>query len=114
MLSPHPTHASLVSPETTGVSQQEIGHMPAQQDSAYVAPPLQEPMGLSEGQQQLHGQAQMQGGPRQRNLVHPSTGIYQTAIPLVDLERVPAPVDCPRCNMRGLTEVEYHSGGFTQ
>lgn len=203
MLSPHPAHASHVSPETTGqTQQQQNGYVAAQPGSAYVAPPLQEPMGaspppqnpasayipqnqaftpsplsspeagyvqttqeqhihpsqdgqnissqpqvhqapethyfdgemrksepqpqpdleahpamnakyLSEGQQQ----PQMQGGQQHENMAYPGTtgnGGYQTAIALKDLGRVPAPVDCPRCNRRGLTEVESESGGFTK
>ncbi|MBE3049136.1 LITAF-like zinc ribbon domain-containing protein [Candidatus Bathyarchaeota archaeon] len=34
--------------------------------------------------------------------------------PLVSLNQQPAPVACPRCSHRGMTEVEYESGGFTQ
>ncbi|QDS77455.1 hypothetical protein FKW77_006918 [Venturia effusa] len=180
MLSPRPPHASLVSPQTTGSSQQENGYLPAQQESnhshtqsssAYVAPPLQEPMGsaphmssnpalhpsplsspqmgsiqpngevgqpqpnhvhgldqqeireapkfldgemrksepqpdlearpvthdakyLTEGQEHLQQQPQMQG--QGENMAYPGTagpnGIYQTVVPLKDLGRVPAPL----------------------
>lgn len=71
---------------------------------------------LSEGQQaQAQQQPQLQGnGQQQENMAYPGNGGYQTAIPLKDLGRVPAPVDCPRCNRRGLTNVECESGGFTK
>jgi len=43
-----------------------------------------------------------------------ATGGYQTVVPLANLDRAPAPVDCPRCGKRGLTETETESGGFTK
>lgn len=65
---------------------------------------------MQEGQP---GQQQPQSQPG--NMAYPGAGIgrYQTAIPLANLGRVPAPVDCPRCNARGLTDCESESGGFT-
>lgn len=44
----------------------------------------------------------------------PQSGQFQTAVPLASLQKSPAPVDCPNCRHRGMTRVEYHSGGMTQ
>ncbi|KAE9985737.1 hypothetical protein BLS_005703 [Venturia inaequalis] len=45
MLSPNPTHATPVSPEVTGLSQQQTGIIAG--SSEYIAPPLQQPMGAA-------------------------------------------------------------------
>ncbi len=42
-----------------------------------------------------------------------AAGGYQTAIPIANLTESPSPIDCPACNMRQLTRVEYKSGGTT-
>ena len=39
---------------------------------------------------------------------------FQTAVPLNQLSRSPAPVDCPNCKQRALTTVHYESGDNTQ
>jgi hypothetical protein len=60
------------------------------------------------------GQPQPQVQPG--NMAYPSTanGGYQTVVTLANLSRAPAPVDCPRCNQRGMTECDSEAGGFTK
>ncbi|MCJ1448842.1 MAG: hypothetical protein MMC23_009361 [Stictis urceolatum] len=38
---------------------------------------------------------------------------YQTAMPIGSLGAGAAPIDCPACNMRQMTRIEYKSGGTT-
>ncbi|KAF2841118.1 hypothetical protein M501DRAFT_1000277 [Patellaria atrata CBS 101060] len=38
---------------------------------------------------------------------------YQTTTPIAALQRGPAPVDCPACGQRAMTNISYESGGST-
>ena len=40
--------------------------------------------------------------------------VYKTSVPLYQLSRYPAPVDCPVCGQRRMTKVKMIVGGYTQ
>jgi lipopolysaccharide-induced tumor necrosis factor-alpha factor len=86
-------------------------YIPQQHDSEMnKSQPPSEPQIAKETYYNDPGQQQAQAQP---NMVYPSNGEYQTAIPLANLDRAPAPVDCPKCGTRGLTDCTSESGGFT-
>jgi hypothetical protein len=44
----------------------------------------------------------------------PSGTVYQTATPIANLGRGPAPADCPACGQRSMTNVAFETGNTTQ
>lgn len=44
----------------------------------------------------------------------PSGPVYQNAVPIANLQRGPAPADCPACGQRSMTNTAYETGGTTQ
>ncbi|KAL5115059.1 hypothetical protein ACEQ8H_007034 [Pleosporales sp. CAS-2024a] len=59
-------------------------------------------------QPQTH--AQQPGMPPQQ----PSGTVYQTATPIANLGRGPAPADCPACGQRSMTNTAFETGNTTQ
>ena len=129
--SPPQVHMSQVGtggPPVYQQSQQPIQPVQGQQPVYGYQPPLQHhdtnPIPVQPGQvpyqqqQQVPGQQQFH--PQQ--LPHQATGpVYvqqapqlQMTTPLAALNQGPAPVDCPACRQRGITAVNYESGGTTQ
>ncbi|KAF2813874.1 uncharacterized protein BDZ99DRAFT_553885 [Mytilinidion resinicola] len=97
--------APVQSPDMTGqppvyhqdpnahLQQQYQQGQPQQPQQAYAAQGHQQ-SGLSVGQQQ--------------------TGtVYQSATPIANLGRGPAPADCPACGQRAMTSVSYEVGNTT-
>lgn len=57
-----------------------------------------------------HQQQQQPGMPPQQ----PSGPVYQNATPLANLNRGPAPADCPACGQRSMTNCDFETGNTTQ
>jgi len=84
-----------------------------QQPQQYAgSPPPQQPyQGTMMPQSTGHMQhPQNPGMPPQQ----PSGTVYQTATPIANLNRSPAPADCPACGQRAMTNVLYETGNTTQ
>lgn len=97
------------SPDMTG--QPPVYHDPnaqyQQQPSQFAgSPPPQQPQGAY---MQPPQQQPQPGMPPQQ----PSGTVYQTATPIANLQRGPAPADCPACGQRSLTNTAYETGGTT-
>ncbi|KAF2433582.1 hypothetical protein EJ08DRAFT_628843 [Tothia fuscella] len=88
--------------------QQEGMHpqQPQQPDTVYQQPHPQH--GQPVYQQQQPGQ---QGHPQQAG-VQPQS-MFKTVVPLQALGGSPAPIDCPSCHQRGLTNTHHMSGDCT-
>jgi len=91
-------------PETMPIQHQQESQTPHQ-----AVPPYNEKY-PPQAPQQYYGGDQPQG---QQAQPLPPQSQFQTAIPLAALNRSPAPVDCPICHQRAMTNVHYESGGFT-
>lgn len=73
----------------------------------YASPP---PQGFTQPPpEQVKGHPQNPGMPPQ----HQSGTVYQNAIPIANLNRSPAPADCPACGQRSLTNISYETGNTT-
>ncbi|OCK86319.1 hypothetical protein K432DRAFT_376825 [Lepidopterella palustris CBS 459.81] len=89
---------------------------PPQPQMAY-APPTQQPQGAYIAPQQPIQQQYQQPIQHQQNpgmpLQQPSGTVYQNATPVASLGRGPAPVDCPACGQRAMTNVAFETGNTT-
>ena len=89
--------------------QQYPGSLPPLQ--GYASPPPQvnqEAFPIQDVKAQQH--IQQPGMPPQQQ----SGTVYQNATPLANLNRSPAPADCPACGQRSMTNVAYETGNTTQ
>jgi lipopolysaccharide-induced tumor necrosis factor-alpha factor len=83
---------------------------PSQQFAAGSPPPQQHPQGeYMQPQQTGHAQPQPGMPPQQ-----PSGTVYQHATAIANLNRGPAPADCPACGQRAMTNVAFETGNTTQ
>jgi lipopolysaccharide-induced tumor necrosis factor-alpha factor len=87
---------------------------PSQQFSAASPPPQHPPQHQPQGeymQSQTTGHTAPQPGmPPQQ----PSGTLYQHATAIANLNRGPAPADCPACGQRAMTNVAFETGNTTQ
>ena len=117
------------SPDVTGATQPPVYHQDpavaqyqqqqyAQQYPQHTQSPppqhvqagqLDQPQGLHEQQQKAFPHPQPGMPPQQ-----PSGPMYQNATPIANLQRSPAPADCPACGQRSMTNVEFETGNMTQ
>lgn len=110
-----------LSPDATGQQQPPVYHQDPnaqqfpQQQTMYTQP-AQAPAGSPAPQhpqgaymQPDHSHAAQPGMPPQQQ----SGNAYQTATPLINLSRSPAPADCPACGQRALTNVSFETGNTT-
>jgi lipopolysaccharide-induced tumor necrosis factor-alpha factor len=70
----------------------------------YVQSPSQQP-GHGPPAPMLYHPPQQTTGPQNK---------YQTVVAIPNLGVAPAPVDCPSCTQRAMTNATYHSGNVTQ
>jgi lipopolysaccharide-induced tumor necrosis factor-alpha factor len=91
-------------------AQQQQQH-PSQQFSAASPPPQQQPQGeYMQPQMTGHTAVPQPGMPPQQ----PSGTVYQHATAIANLNRGPAPADCPACGQRAMTNVAFETGNTTQ
>jgi lipopolysaccharide-induced tumor necrosis factor-alpha factor len=87
---------------------------PSQQFSTASPPPQHPPQHQPQGeymQSQTTGHTAPQPGmPPQQ----PSGTVYQHATAIANLNRGPAPADCPACGQRAMTNVAFETGNTTQ
>lgn len=76
------------------------------QHQAYAASPV--PQAPHEAYMQP--QQPQPGMPPQQ----PSGTVYKNATPIANLQRGPAPADCPACGQRAMTNTAYETGNTTQ
>ncbi|OAL00771.1 hypothetical protein IQ06DRAFT_326391 [Phaeosphaeriaceae sp. SRC1lsM3a] len=94
-------------------------HPPQQQFGAASPPPQQYPVGSPPPQQHpdtAYMQAQQKGmHPQQPGMPpqQPSGQQYQSATPIANLNRGPAPADCPACGQRSMTNTAFETGNTT-
>lgn len=113
---PNAPPAQYQQPMYTGQSQQPAhpppGHFggpgspPPQQYPAGSPPPMQPQGAYMEAQ---HKGVQPGMPPQQ-----PSGAQYQNATPIANLNRGPAPADCPACGQRAMTNTAFETGNTTQ
>ncbi|KAF4546699.1 Lipopolysaccharide-induced transcription factor regulating tumor necrosis factor [Lasiodiplodia theobromae] len=60
-----------------------------------------------------HNQYYAQQQQQQQQQQHPGAQQYRTATPIANLNRSPAPVDCPACGHRALTATTFQTGNTT-
>ncbi|KAF1974716.1 hypothetical protein BU23DRAFT_531051 [Bimuria novae-zelandiae CBS 107.79] len=88
--------------------QQQYPGSPLPQQAYATPPPQGQPQqGHFAPSQEVKGQHP--GMPPQQ---HTGT-VYQNATPLANLNRSPAPADCPACGQRSMTNVAYETGNTT-
>ncbi|KAF9740375.1 hypothetical protein PMIN04_006684 [Paraphaeosphaeria minitans] len=86
------------------------------------SPPPQQYVSTPPPQQEHQGQ--FAPGVEQKGATHPpqnpgmppqqqSGTVYQNAVPLMNLNRSPAPVDCPACGQRAMTATQLETGNTT-
>jgi len=75
------------------------------QQQAYAASPV--PQAPHEAY--MHPQQPQPGMPPQQ----PSGTVYKNATPIANLQRGPAPADCPACGQRAMTNTAYETGNTT-
>ncbi|EDU51200.1 lipopolysaccharide-induced transcription factor regulating tumor necrosis factor protein [Pyrenophora tritici-repentis] len=96
------------SPDVTSQQQPPVYHQDpnAQQPYPHEQPQQQQPM----YEEQPDAAAAMQPGmpPQQQ-----SGTVYQNATPIANLQRGPAPADCPACGQRAMTNVAFDTGNTT-
>lgn len=94
------------SPDVTGQQQQPPVYHDPNAQQAYQHQPQQQPMYT----QQPDAAAVTQPGmpPQQQ-----SGTVYQNATPIANLQRGPAPADCPACGQRAMTNVSFDTGNTT-
>jgi lipopolysaccharide-induced tumor necrosis factor-alpha factor len=111
-----PNAAAYAQQQQQGGMYAQQAHPSQQQFGAGSPPPQQYPMGspppaapYAEAQQkdQMHPQP---GMPPQQ----PSGPVYQNATPIANLNRGPAPADCPACGQRAMTNTAFETGNSTQ
>ncbi|EXJ67501.1 uncharacterized protein A1O5_09514 [Cladophialophora psammophila CBS 110553] len=74
--------------------------------NAHIAPsPMQQPH--QEYPEKVYGHPQMP--PQQRS----ASSQFRQAVAIPNLGMSPAPVDCPACGQRSMTNVSYHTGNTT-
>ncbi|KAL6702777.1 hypothetical protein ACN47E_000961 [Coniothyrium glycines] len=81
--------------------QQYAGSPPPQGQQQHQAP-------YTQANDKAHAQPQPGMPPQQ-----PSGTVYQSATPIANLGRGPAPADCPACGQRAMTNVVYETGNTT-
>ncbi|KAJ4349793.1 uncharacterized protein N0V89_008411 [Didymosphaeria variabile] len=125
--SPDIAHAQQQPPtyhqDSNAQAQFQQGHMyqqPTGQQYTSSPPPQQ---GYASPPPQQH-QGQFAPGADQKGLQPPqnpgmppqqqSGTVYQTATPLMNLNRSPAPADCPACGQRSMTTTQFETGNTTQ
>ncbi|OQV03768.1 LITAF-like zinc ribbon domain-containing protein [Cladophialophora immunda] len=75
--------------------------------NAHISPaPMQQP--THEYPEKAYGQPQMPP-PQQRSV----SGQFRQAVAIPNLGMSAAPVDCPACGQRAMTNVSYHTGNTT-
>lgn len=131
VVSPQETHSALQSPQITGATEpyssaprETIESQPTGMES--ISPPTyvnaqgggNEKSAAYGAHQQPYAEPQ-QGYPQQQPNIQQHTPAqpknnYQMATPLASLQQSPAPVDCPACGVREMTNTSYASGGTTQ
>ncbi|KAF2712307.1 hypothetical protein K504DRAFT_499410 [Pleomassaria siparia CBS 279.74] len=110
------------SPDIHAQQQPPVYHQDAnqpqfQQNAMYAQPQQQSYTGSPPPQQNQSGYIQPQPGQPQQAPHNPgmppqqqSGTVYQTVTPIANLNRSPAPVDCPACGQRAMTNVAYKTG----
>ncbi|KAJ4305122.1 hypothetical protein N0V90_000652 [Kalmusia sp. IMI 367209] len=88
--------------------QQSYPASPPPAGMGYASPP---PQGFAQQPHpdQTKGHPQNPGMPPQQQ----SGNVYQNATPIANLNRSPAPADCPACGQRSMTNVAYETGNTT-
>lgn len=100
--------------------QPQYAQQPQQQFGAGSPPPQQYAAGSPPPQQHqdtAYMQAQQKGvHPQQPGMPpqQPSGAQYQNATPIANLNRGPAPADCPACGQRSMTNTAFETGNTTQ
>ncbi|KAK3203354.1 hypothetical protein GRF29_112g989606 [Pseudopithomyces chartarum] len=89
--------------------QSYAGSPPPQQGYASPPPQAHPQQGHIAPGADAKGQQPQPGMPPQQQ----SGTVYQTATPLANLNRSPAPADCPACGQRAMTNVSYETGNTT-
>lgn len=106
------------SPDATGqppIYHQDPNAQYQQQPTMYTQQPQDHPTGSPAPQhpqgayvQPDHAGAQPGMPPQQQ-----SGAVYQNATPIANLNRGPAPTDCPACGQRAMTNVAFETGNST-
>lgn len=93
---------------------QHVGSPPPAFDASQPYPP---PQGQPAPQQYAHYTGQPSESNYATHVVAATPAVgsqYQNTVQVGNLQRSPAPVDCPACGQRGMTSVFYESGNTTQ
>lgn len=65
--------------------------------------------------QQQQNQQQAPVMPQQQQQpIQPQQSQYRVGVPLSNLQDTAAPVDCPQCGTRAMTNISFESGNTTQ
>lgn len=96
----------IITPE--GYQQQGIvsPHPDVKQEGYFTPIQQQQSQPLGQQQQQQPGVQQFQQTPQQSQ--------YRVGVPLSNLQDTAAPVDCPQCGTRAMTNISFESGNTTQ
>lgn len=102
--------------------QGQMYQQPQQQPQYTGSPPPQQGYASPVPQAQPQHQGSFAPGAEQKGM-QPNPGmppqqqsgtVYQNATPLMNLNRSPAPADCPACGQRAMTTTQFETGNTTQ
>ncbi|MCJ1344342.1 Nucleobindin-1 [Peltigera leucophlebia] len=107
---PQPIVSPQGYPPQEGYQQQGVAspHGDIKQEGYFT--PIQQQQTHPIGQQQPVLQQQQQ----QQQPLQPQQSQYRVGVPLSNLQDTAAPVDCPQCGTRAMTNISFESGNTTQ